>query len=297
MEYLFQRATNISQRNSTEIKRTLRHKKLGVMFFQPSTRTRLSFEAAALGLGGKVLGFADARMTRSGDFFKESLEDAVQVVGRMVDCIVMRHYEPGSSERASQACSVPVINGGDGSNEHPTQALSDLWTMHTHLGGLDGVRVGLVGDAGTRTLRSIVIGLSKFNPKEILFLLPPSTELPKNIISILSAAGISYQRYQDISDVLKDADAVEILPIHLPNLESSKDDGTSVNLVTPDCYRITKGKIIHTNSSAYILHPGPRLDELSRDTDLLPQALFFKQVSNGVFMRMILLEEVMDASK
>jgi aspartate carbamoyltransferase catalytic subunit len=214
----------------------------------------------------------------------------------MVDCIVMRHYEPGSSQRASQVCPVAIINGGDGANEHPTQALSDLWTMHTHLGTLDGVRVGLVGDVGTRTLRSIVIGLSRFKPKEIIFLLPPAVDLPKDIISILSSAQISYQLYQDISDVLKDAEVVEILPIHLPNLESDKETNTNKNFFTPECYRITKEKIIHTKSSAFILHPGPRLDELSRNMDLLPQTLFFKQINNSISMRMILLEEAIKAS-
>jgi aspartate carbamoyltransferase catalytic subunit len=292
IEYIFKQSEVMSKKKLNETRTILQEKKLGLMFYQASTRTRFSFEAAMLNLGGQVLGFSEISSIRSGDFFKESLEDTIQVVAQMVDCIVLRHPSTAAVNNAFMLSPVPVINGGDGSNEHPTQALLDLWMIHKYLGSLDGIKIGLVGDASTRVIRSILLGLSKFKPQKILFLLPPHAQLPDDMKLLLMNNNIAYQFYDDICDLLKEADALEMLPIHLPDLTSSDNRQTAEGLVTADRYRLTKEKIIKTGSIVPILHPGPRLDEMSPDVDDLPQTLYFKQVKSSVFLRMVLLEEL-----
>lgn len=294
IESIFQHSEIMLQKKGRQSSHILQDKKLGVMFYQTSTRTRLNFETAMLNLGGNILGFSDVKTTRAGDFFRESLEDTVKVIGQMVDCIVIRHFNAGAAKKASQISSVPVINAGDGSNEHPTQALIDLWMTHKYLGGLDGICFGFVGDPSTRVIRSILLGLCKFKPKKILFLMPTKSFLSDDIISLLTMNNISYQLYNDICDLLKDADVIEMLPIYLPDLNSECNEETAENLITPDHYRLSKKKMLKTKRFIPILHPGPRLDELSPDMDDLPQTLYFEQVKNAVFLRMALLEEIIN---
>ncbi len=285
---------NTEQNKSTQI---LHNKKLGLIFFQASTRTRLSFETAMLNLGGKNLGFCDVKTTRSGDFFKETLEDAVRVVGQMVDCIIIRHFESNSIERMKKFSPVPLINGGDGSNEHPTQALTDLWTIHRYLGGLDGKCIGLVGSPSTRVMRSLLIGLSQFKIKEILFLLPFKMDLPDETNVLLSNSHIQWKICHDIIDLLEKADVIEMHPINIPDLNRATDMIELKNIPVPDCYRITKEKIESVGRCVPILHPGPRLDEMPPTLDDLPQFLYFQQVRNSIFMRMTLLDELINNNK
>jgi aspartate carbamoyltransferase catalytic subunit len=276
---------------------------LAVLFFQPSTRTRLGFEAAALRLGGKVTGFADPGSTRSVDYIAETLDDTVRVVSEFSDAIVLRHYVSGAGRRASQAAHCPVINGGDGANEHPTQALSDAWLMHRRCGGLSGLVVGLVGDPGTRVLRSLVYLLARLQVRRLLFLVPPSvpfqadpaqkyvhTTLPADLVMALKAAGTAYEFRSDVTELLEEADAIEMMPIDVPALEADPRSLAPHGYVTPERYRVTASKIRAIASKALILHPGPRKDELHTDVDSLPSGLYFDQVADAIYLRMAVLE-------
>ena len=297
LENIFKQSDEMRLANPGKINQLLQGKKVGLLFFQPSTRTRFSFESAMLNLGGNVLGFSDSKTTRAGDYFNESIEDTIRVISQMVDCIVIRHFECGSAKRAAFVSTIPIINGGDGSNEHPTQALLDLWIMKNSISGLNNKTIGLIGDPSTRVLRSMIIGLTRFKIKKILFLLPPNTPIPEEINFLLTSSHITYEYYDDVCDILRDADAIEILPINLPNLNSQEESGSSKNLVTPTKYRITRQKIKKIGKNVPILHPGPRLDELAKDVDDLPQILYFEQVRLSIFMRMALLHRLIRGNK
>lgn len=289
IEKIFDRAEFFSVSSSINKDKFL-GKKLGIMFFQNSTRTRLSFESAMLNLGGSVLGFSDPAMTRSGDFFMEPLEDAVQVIAQLVNCIVLRHHQSFSAKMAASISPVPIINCGDGGNEHPTQTLIDLWTIKQYVGTIDGLKVGIMGILTTRTIRSLIIGLTHFKVKKILFLKPLSSPVPDDILIILRKLKIAYEFYEDIIELLEEADVLELYPINLPDFEKSTSTATRSNISTPDNFRLTKNKFLSINRDIPILHCGPRLDELSTDTDTLPQSMYFKQVKNSVYIRMALLD-------
>jgi aspartate carbamoyltransferase catalytic subunit len=272
------------------------------MFFQPSTRTRLGFESAALRLGARVTGFADPTTTRSVDYIAESFEDSVRVVSELTDVIVIRHHIAGAGRRAAAVARVPIVNGGDGSNEHPTQALADAWLMHRRLGGLDGAVVGLVGDPGTRVFRSLVLVLVRLGVSKVLFLVPPNlpldgrphdallhTTLPGDVRAMLDRAGVGCEFRNDVTDLLIEADAIEMMPVEVPALEADPASLRKRPYTTPERFRITAAKMVSTASKALILHPGPRRDELHPDVDELPNGLYFEQISESLFMRMAVL--------
>ncbi|MCX4857221.1 aspartate/ornithine carbamoyltransferase family protein [Streptomyces canus] len=278
---------------------------VATLFFQPSTRTRLGFEAAALRLGARVTGFADPSTSRSVDYIGESLEDTARVVSELSDALVLRHYVTGAARRAAQAAVCPVVNGGDGSNEHPTQALSDIWTMTRHLGGLGGAVVGLVGDPGTRVLRSLVHLLARLEVKRLLFLVPPAaplimagvdavthTTLPVDLAAVLEESGTAYEFRSDVTELLAEADVVEMMPIDVPSLETQPSALSSHVYVTPEPYRITAAKIRAVGSRALILHPGPRKDELHPDVETTPGGLYFEQVKDSLYLRMAVLTQL-----
>jgi len=277
---------------------------VATLFFQPSTRTRLGFEAAALRLGARVTGFADPSTSRSVDYIGESLEDTARVVSELSDALVLRHYVTGAARSAARAAVCPVINGGDGSNEHPTQALSDVWTMTRRLGGLKGSVIALVGDPGTRVLRSLVHLLARLEVKRLLFLVPPAaplllrdldavthTSLPADLAALLQKTNTAYEFRSDVTELLAEADAIEMMPIDVPSLESHPGALNSHVYVTPERYRITADKIRTVGSKALILHPGPRKDELHPDVDDTPGGLYFEQVKDSLYLRMAVLTQ------
>ncbi|MGF7234452.1 MAG: aspartate/ornithine carbamoyltransferase family protein [Frankia sp.] len=302
--HLFGRASVMRSLPRRDARSLLEGFLLGVLFFQPSTRTKLGFEAAAIRLGAGVTGFADSNTTRSVDYVGETLDDTVRVVSELSDVIVMRHYVAGAGRRASCIASCPVINGGDGSNEHPTQALSDAWLMHERLGGLRGAVVGLVGDPGTRVLRSMVHVLARLRVKQLLFLVPPNapfrtdcpgflhTTLPADLRATLDAFGVHYGFRSDVLELLDEADAIEMMPIDIRALEIDPHALTLRQQVTPERFRITASKIHATGSGALILHPGPRKDELHPDVDELPGGLYFEQIPQSVYLRMAVLAQL-----
>lgn len=279
---------------------------VAMMFYQPSTRTRLGFEAAALRLGASVIGFADPSTTRSVDYIGETLEDTIHVVAELSDAIVMRHFVAGAASRAAAVSSRPILNGGDGSNEHPTQALTDAWVMASRLGDLEGAVIGLVGDPGTRVLRSLTLLLALLKVKRILFLVPPSaplmswyasssfvhTTLPGDLRAALDAHGIEYDFRSDVSDLLTEADAIEMMPIDIPALEAVPASLRKQQNITPEQFRVTAAKIHATGSKTLVLHPGPRKDELHPEVDSLPNGLYFDQVRESVYVRMAVLAQL-----
>jgi aspartate carbamoyltransferase catalytic subunit len=306
---LFQTAEELRGMPHRERRHILDGTVLGVMFFQPSTRTRLGFEAAAMRLGGQVLGFADAATTRAVEFTAETLEDTAKVVGNLCDIAVMRHFMPGSARRAAAACSVPLINGGDGSNEHPTQALSDVWLMSRRLGGLQGAIIGIVGDPGTRVFRSLLLLLAGMGVGRILFLVPPvlpfglaggtnfvHTSLPKDLHKALSHHGVGLEFRSTIDELLEECDAIEMMPVDIPSLEADPKSLQKDGHATPERFRMTAEKIDRTGSKALVLHPGPRSDELHPDTDGLDNSLYFEQASESVYLRMAVMASLLRES-
>ncbi|MFF1659154.1 aspartate carbamoyltransferase [Streptomyces sp. NPDC058255] len=275
---------------------------LGVMFFQPSTRTRLGFEAAAHRLGAHVLGFADPATSRSVEYTAESLEDTAHVVGNLCDIAVIRHFVHGAARRAASACAVPLINGGDGSNEHPTQALSDVWLMQRRLGGIAGLVVGVIGDPSTRVFRSLLLLLAGMNVGKVLFLVPPvfdfshvgrsdfvHTSLPGDIERVLTQQGVCFEFRSTVEELLEEADVIEMMPIDIPSLEADPRSLAKQAYATPERFRLTAEKIEATHSKAIVLHPGPRSDELHPDTDRLDNSLYFQQASDSVHLRMAVM--------
>jgi len=288
----------------------LRDYVVAMIFYQPSTRTRLGFEAAALRLGASVIGFADPSTTRSVDYIGETLEDTIQVVAELSDAIVMRHFVAGAANRAAAVSSRPVLNGGDGSNEHPTQALADAWVMASRLGDLEGAVIGLVGDPGTRVLRSLTLLLAMLKVKRMLFVVPPiaplmsgyasssfvHTTLPGDLRAALNSHGIEHDFRSDVSDLLTEADAIEMMPIGIPALEAVPASLRKQQNITPEQFRVTAAKIRATGSKTLVLHPGPRKDELSPEVDSLPNGLYFDQVRESVFVRMAVLAQLCGAN-
>lgn len=271
---------------------------LGTMFVQPSTRTRVSFEAAMLRLGGMVTGFAELESTRAADCFGESLDDVLRVLGSVVDVVAIRHPENGSAERAATLLDVPVINAGDGTNEHPTQALSDVRLMAQALGGLDGRVIGLGGQLDNRAYHSIVPLLGMFGVRRVPLLPPPNTGVPRRLATLLDQHGLPFESCSTMEEFVEASDLVELVPMFLPDYnqafsaELDADDAT-----IPDTHILNRAVLERTGRTIPILHPGPRTAELSTDLDELPNFLFFPQVAHGVSMRMAVLHALLRESR
>lgn len=296
IEELFQYSNYISQLDSFKIQKILENKILGVIFFQPSTRTRLSFEIAMQKLGGKVTGFSDIKNTRSGDFYNEALSDVIKVVAQMSDCIVLRHFQSNELQKAAKFSKVPIINAGDGNNEHPTQALCDLWVIHKTFGNIDNLCIGFIGDTECRVMRSTLIGLSKFKIKKLLFLLPPEKKISENTLLFLKENRMTWELVEDIENILSMADLVNFIPFYLSDFNAVDNNINKRPTVLDDKYRLTRNKIIRLGKNIPILHCGPRGDEIDFDVDDLPQAKYFSQVKDAIFIRMALLNKLINKS-
>ncbi len=282
----------------------LKGKVVATLFFQASTRTRLGFHRAALGLGAQVIGCESVVSTRSSDETAESLADSAQVVSELSDVIILRHYVSGAASTASVHARVPVINAGDGSNEHPTQAIADAWLMTRHLGDLREACVGIVGDPGARVLRSLLMVLAHLSVGKVLFLVPPmlpignsavsavNVSLPADIRYLLVSQGIDFDFRSDVRDLLSECDAIEMLPVQVPTLEALPMLPIRPDYKTPERFVVTQAKVLQTASRCILLHPGPRHDELDADTDTLANSLYFEQVRAGQFAKMAILQMI-----
>ena len=274
--------------NPDAYRQVAKGKKLGSLFFEPSTRTRLSFEAAMLDLGGNVLGFAssDTSSTTKG----ESLSDTIQVVSNYVDIIAMRHPKEGAPLAAARRCLVPIINAGDGGHNHTTQTLADLITIKERKGRLDKLTVGFCGDLTFgRTVHSLVNALCRYDGMNFAFISPPELRLPDYLKEgVLAKSGHPYMETTTIEEVIP---SLDILYMTRVQKERFFNEADYVRL--KDTYILDLEKLRFAKSDLAILHPLPRVNEIAVEVDDDPRAAYFDQVHCGKFMRMALMMKLM----
>ena len=268
----------------------LKEKILATLFFEPSTRTRMSFQAAMQRAGGSVIGFSD--VSTSAMKKGESLADTIRIISGYADVIVMRHPEAGSVANAAEHATVPVINAGDGPNEHPTQTLTDLYTIMKEKGTLENLKVGFVGDLKYgRTVHSLITALCHFNP-ELFFVSLESLAVPEKYLADLKEQGIKYTAEQDLMKVSKELDV-----IYVTRTQKERFPDPEGYEKSKGAYRLDRSIVKNIKEDALILHPLPRVDEIGPDLDDLPQSLYFKQAHNGIPVRMALLGMVLGKIK
>jgi aspartate carbamoyltransferase catalytic subunit len=263
----------------------LQNKIMATLFYQPSTRTRFSFEAAMHRLGGRVLSTEHAR-SFSSEMDGEQVEDSIRIVGSYSDVIVIRHHEEGGAHRAAQVSPVPVINAGDGNGgQHPTQALLDLYTIYRER-PLDGLSVAIIGELDKgRTARSLAYLLAKFERVKIFFVSPPELQMRPDILGYLDEHGVHYEVASDIDRVVGEVDVIyqtRIRPERVTDAHGLRR------------YAIDSAVLRHMKPDAMILHPLPRTVELDKTVDSDPRALYFRQAVNGLYVRMALLTMVLE---
>ena len=274
----------------------LKEKTLVTAFYQPSTRTRLAHESAMHRLGGHVTGFSDAKMTRAGDFYQESIKDTVKMLEYYGDVIVMRHFQQGAPQEAAKWASIPVINGGDGWGEHPTQILTDLYTVLREKGRIDGLKWLAVGDMRMRTMHSLAYALTQFDCP-ISFVSPPEMSLTEEFKKELKDYSLNYREVDHVEKAIADADVILVEPVVQPDYTKSRDErsGKDVGL-TPANYKITRELLEKkAKSDAILLHSLPRMDEIPSDVDITHWSRYWQEAFNGVVMRMSLLALVLGA--
>jgi aspartate carbamoyltransferase catalytic subunit len=275
----------------------LKHKTLLTAFYQPSTRTRLSTEAAMHRLGGAVLGFSDAKMTRAGDFYMESIKDTFHMLEYYGDVIAIRHYQEGAPAEAARWSSVPVINCGDGWGEHPTQVLTDLYTIWQEKGTLDGLKLLLVGDMRMRTMHSILYAMRQFD-MEAFVVSPDEMALLPEFKAELDARSTFYTEVGDVRDVLDQADVIYMEPVVQADYTQSRVERGSDTALTPERFRITL-ELLHEKAKrdAFVLHSLPRMDELTPEVDESRYGRYWAEAFNGVVLRMALLTLILGAAE
>ena len=258
-------------------------KKLATLFFEPSTRTRLSFEAAMYELGGNVLGFSEANSSSAAK--GESVADTAKTVSCYADIIAMRHPKEGAPLVASMNASIPVINAGDGGHNHPTQTLADLLTIHREKGHFDNLTVGLCGDLKFgRTVHSLISALKRYNNVKFVFISPLELKIPSYVKENLKKDGIEYVETTDLESVMPELDILYMTRVQRERFFNEED-----YLRLKDSYILTPEKLTNAKADLSILHPLPRVNEISVAIDDDPRACYFKQVLYGKFMRMALI--------
>ena len=292
-EHLFEIADRVepiarNRRNSD----MLAHKTLVTAFYQPSTRTRLAHEAAMHRLGGHVTGFSDAKMTRAGDFYQESIKDTVHMLEFYGDVIVMRHFDQGAPHEAAKWSSVPVINGGDGWGEHPTQILTDLYTITKEMGSVDGKSILAVGDHRMRTMLSLGYALSQFDAEMVILAPEEMSPLPE-FLAELDEKGTNYRIVNHIDEAIETTDVIYMEPVVQPDYTKARQEKQEVYARTDAKYQVTSEVMKKAKGSSIILHSLPRRDELLPEVDDSRHARYWQEAYNGVVMRMALLASVL----
>jgi aspartate carbamoyltransferase catalytic subunit len=286
IEQLLERAAAFEE--ASDIEARLPGQLLANVFYEPSTRTRFSFEAAMHRLGGQVLSAENA--TRASSAAKgESLEDAIRVISGYAQGIVLRHPEVGAADRAAQVATVPVINAGDGTGHHPTQALLDLYTMKKELGRLDHLRVGLAGDLRNgRTVRSLALLLSRFPGNELVLISPPALRMGEDVVGLLHQAQQGVRETEDLVGAIAGLDVLYQTRIQTERFESSEEYERHRGV-----YVVTLEVMRRLPEHAILMHPLPRLDEIDPLVDADPRAAYFRQARNGLWARMAVLDWAM----
>ena len=260
------------------------HKQLATLFFEPSTRTRLSFESAMLSLGGSVLGFSSASSSSTSK--GETVGDTIHTVSCYADIIDMRHPTEGAPYAAAQHCDIPIINAGDGGHCHPTQTLTDLLTIHREKGSLSGFTIGFCGDLKFgRTVHSLVNALSRYEDINFVFISPEELKLPRYVKEeALKKKGIPYTQTTSLEEALPELDILYMTRVQKERFFNEED-----YIRLKDSYILTPEKLVHAKGDLSILHPLPRVNEISVAVDQDPRATYWKQVKNGKFGRMALI--------
>ncbi len=258
-------------------------KKLATCFYEPSTRTRLSFESAMLNLGGSVLGFSDANSSSASK--GESVSDTIRVISCFADICAMRHPKEGAPMVAASRSSIPVINAGDGGHQHPTQTLTDLLTIRAIKKRLDNFTIGLCGDLKFgRTVHSLINALVRYDNIHFVFISPEELTIPDYIIEMLRDKNVSFQEVRKLEEVMPDLDILYMTRVQKERFFNEED---YVRL--KDYYILDKEKMELAKSDMIVLHPLPRVNEISVEVDDDPRAVYFRQVQYGVYVRMALL--------
>ncbi len=265
-----------------KVQNFLHDKVIATLFFEPSTRTRLSFETASNRLGARVIGFSDAGNTSVSK--GETLKDTIKMVSNYVDLIVMRHPLEGAARYASEVASVPVINAGDGANQHPTQTMLDLYTIRETQGKLTDIRINMVGDLKYgRTVHSLLQAMSHFNP-DFTFTAPDELMMPQEYKDFLDAKGIPYRETRDLESNLNDCDI-----LYMTRVQQERFTDPMEYEKVKNTYNLTASMLIDAKENMKILHPLPRVTEIAQDVDDTPHAYYFKQAENGVYVRMAII--------
>ncbi|GAM54442.1 aspartate carbamoyltransferase [Vibrio ishigakensis] len=286
LELIVQTAGKLKSEPMPEL---LKNKVVASCFFEPSTRTRLSFETAIQRVGGSVIGFdngGNTSLAKKG----ETLADSVQVISTYVDAFVMRHPQEGAARLASEFSNgVPVINAGDGSNQHPTQTLLDLFSIYETQGTLDNLNVAFVGDLKYgRTVHSLTQALAKFNNVRFYFIAPEALAMPDYICEELDEAGISYSLHTDMESVIPELDI-----LYMTRVQKERFDESEYAHIK-SAYILTASLLTEAKENLKVLHPLPRVDEITTDVDKTPHAYYFTQAENGVYAREALLALVLN---
>jgi len=262
---------------------------MATLFYEPSTRTRFSFETAMHRLGGSVISTENAAEFSS-VAKGETLEDTVRILNGYAEVIVLRHHEVGSARRAASVSRIPVINAGDGAGQHPTQALLDLYTIHKEIGAINGLRIAMVGDlAQGRTVRSLAYLLSKFQDVQMYFVAPSLLRMKEDILEYLREKQIAYREETDLNKVLPEVDVVyqtRIQKERFGDRLADYEQCRGVYVINSESLRLMK-------AAAIVMHPLPRLDEIAKEVDSDPRAAYFRQAQNGLYVRMALLSMVL----
>ena len=258
--------------------RLLEGKLVATLFFEPSTRTRLSFETAVNRLGGRVIGFSDAATSSSSK--GESLKDTIKMVSNYVDLIIMRHPVEGAARYASEVAGVPVINAGDGANQHPTQTMLDLYSIKKTQGKLTDLTISMVGDLKYgRTVHSLLMAMRYFNPR-YNFVSPPELRIPEQYRAFCKENGIEYHDYEDMNRILNESDI-----LYMTRVQQERFTDPVEYEKVRNTYSLHNAMLEGTKDNLRILHPLPRITEIAEDVDSNPKAYYFEQAKNGVYAR------------
>lgn len=271
-------------KDRTRYQDVCRHKILATLFFEPSTRTRLSFESAMLSLGGSVLGFSSASNTSASK--GESVSDTISVVSSYCDIIAMRHPKEGAPLVATRKSTVPLINAGDGGHNHPTQTLTDLLTIYREKGRLDNLTIGFCGDLKFgRTVHSLTKAMSRYKNIKFVFIAPPELKIPEYLKhDLLDAKNLDYKEVETIEEVIEELDILYMTRVQKERFFNEQD-----YIRLKDTYILDLKKLEKSKSDLIVMHPLPRVNEIAIEVDDDPRAKYFDQVQNGRFMRMALI--------
>ncbi len=268
------------------VRNILKDKVIATLFFEPSTRTRLSFESAVSKLGGKIIGFSDA--SSSSIAKGETLKDTIKIVSNYCELIVMRHYHEGAARYASEISSVPVINAGDGANQHPTQTMLDLYSIYKTQGTLDNLKILMVGDLKYgRTVHSLLMAMSQFNTT-FYFVSPKELSMPDEYKLYLRNLKLKYYEHSDLNEFLPDADIVYMTRVQKERFSDPLEYEKTKNI-----YILKNSMLENTKSNMKILHPLPRVNEIEIDVDEHPKSYYFNQAQNGLYVRQAIIASIL----